>query len=682
MISDERTAYPADLPHISSEKQITLALAGQPNVGKSTVFNMLTGLTQHVGNWPGKTVEMKVGTCHHNGMTVHIVDLPGTYSLTANSLEERIARDFIVKEKPDVVIVIANAAALERNLYLLAELLCLPAPVVLALNMMDVAEQQGIRIEPYVLEAALRLPVVSMTARKNQGLWELMEAVDRLIHDHDNFKPSRPRIREDHQRVLEELQGLVSGQVPRPYTENWIAMKLLEGDAEITRMMRSQLSPGRWESVHAILNRHEDAILAVAGGRYEWIGRMMRAAVVYPPKGQIVLTDRLDRIATHPFWGFVMLMGIFGLIFWLTYTLASPFQAWLDAVGVTGAAKWLSFVLADTPSWVGSLLVDGVLAGAGTVLTLLPILVVFFALLGLLEDTGYLARAAYIMDRFLRPMGLHGKSCLTLCMGFGCNVPAVLGARVIEAERGRLLTILLTPLVPCAARLTVLTFLTSIFFPQNAALVSLSLVTLNLLVLAVIGVLANRFLFKGERMAFIMELPLYHVPNLRTIVLSIWHRILPFLRLAGTLILIVSVLIWIMAVIPGPGLENSLLSGLGQLLAPVGQLMGLDWRMLVALLSSFLAKENTIATLGVLFRGGQTEMSLEQALAGNLSPAPALAFLVVQMLFVPCIATVAAIHRETGSLRLTVFSVVYLFVISFGFGVAVYHSAVLLNLQP
>jgi ferrous iron transport protein B len=683
MISDERTDHPAELPSsIPSEKPITLALAGQPNVGKSTVFNMLTGLTQHVGNWPGKTVEMKAGTYHHNGVTVHIVDLPGTYSLTANSLEERIARDFIVKESPDVVIVIANAAALERNLYLLAELLCLPVPVVLGLNMMDVAEQQGIQIEPNVLEAALGLPVVSMTASKNQGLWELMEAVDHLIRDHKNFRPSRPHIREDHKKVLEELQGLISGQVPRPYTENWIALKLLEGDKEITRMMRGLLSSGQWESVHAVLRRHEDAILAVAGGRYEWIGRMMRAAVVYPPKGQIVLTDRLDRIAAHPVWGLILLMCIFGLVFWLTYTLASPVQAWLDAVGMTGATKWLRVALSGAPRWVEGLLVDGVLAGAGTVLTLLPILVVFFAMLSLLEDTGYLARAAFIMDRFMHPMGLHGKSCLTLCMGFGCNVPAVLGTRVIEAERGRLLTILLTPLVPCAARLTVLTFLTSIFFPRNAALVSLSLVTFNLLVLAVIGVLANRLLFKGERMAFIMELPLYHAPNLRTIVLSIWHRILPFLRLAGTLIVLVSVLIWFTAVFPGPGLENSLLAGLGHLLAPVGRLMGQDWHMMVALLSSFLAKENTIATLGVLFRGGQGEMSLEQALAGNLSPAPALAFLVVQMLFVPCVATVAAIRRETGSLRWTIFSVVYLFVISFGFGIAVYQSAMLLSFQP
>jgi ferrous iron transport protein B len=445
--------------------------------------------------------------------------------------------------------------------------------------------------------------------------------------------------------------------------------------------MRERLIPERWEAVHTILKQHEDAFLAVAGGRYEWIGRMMRAAVVRPPTGQIALTDRLDRIATHPILGLILLMVVFGLVFWLTYALASPIQTWLDTDAASVVKAWLQLVLADAPRWVVSLLLDGVIAGVGTVLTLLPILVVFFAALVLLEDTGYLARAAYIMDRFMHPMGLHGKSCLALYMGFGCNVPAVLGARVVEAERGRLLTILLTPLVPCAARLAVLAFLTPIFFPHNPALVSWSLVALNLLVLAGIGVLANRTLFHGEQMAFIMELPLYHLPNLRTISLQVWHRTLAFIRHAGTIILAVSVAVWILASFPGPTIEQSLLAGLGRLLAPLGQLMGLDWRMMVALLTSFLAKENTIATLGVLYYTGEGEISLAQALAGDLSPVSALAFLIVQMLFIPCVATVAIMFQETGSWRWTIFSIVLLLVISFGVGIAIYQGAMLLNLH-
>jgi ferrous iron transport protein B len=680
MSQEQAITHRVKLAERHLEANATIALAGQPNVGKSTIFNLLTGLSQHVGNWPGKTVEYKAGTYHHNGMTMQIVDLPGTYSLTANSLEECIARDFIIKERPDVVVVIVNAAALERNLYLVAELLCLPAPLVLGLNMMDVAEQQGIQIEPHVLEAALGLPVVPLVATRNQGLRDLMGIVEGLVRQPAVYAPSRPAIREDHRAVLDEIQKIIAGQVPEPFPEGWVALKLLEGDEEITRMMQAHLPADRWESVHAILIRHEDVLLAVAGGRYEWIGRMMRAAVIHPPTGQITLTDRLDRVATHPLLGLLLLAGVFGLVFWLTYTLALPLQAWLDAVGVHQSVAWIHEAFRLAPVWVVDLLANGLVLGAGTVLTLLPVLVVFFAMLGLLEDTGYMARAAYVMDRFMHPLGLHGKSCLALFLGFGCNVPAVLGARVVESERGRLLTILLTPLVPCAGRLAVLAYLAPIFFARNAALVSWSLVTFNLLVLAGSGVLINHFVLHGERMAFIMEMPLYHQPNLRTIGLSVWHNTLAFIRHAGTIILAVSVIVWALAAFPGPTMETSLLAGLGRLLEPIGKWMGQDWRMMVALLTSFLAKENTIATLGVLFRTGQEQIGLAQALAGFLDPAAALAFLAVQMLFIPCAATVAIMRQELGSWRWTIFSILLLLAVSVGVGIAIYQGGTLLNL--
>ncbi len=680
MSREQEITYPIKLSEQRLGGSATIALAGQPNVGKSTIFNLLTGLSQHVGNWPGKTVEYKAGTYHHNGMTMQIVDLPGTYSLTANSLEECIARDFIIKEQPDVVVVIVNAAALERNLYLVAELLCLPAPLVVGLNMMDMAEQQGIYIEPHVLAAALGLPVVPLVATRNQGLRDLMGAVEGLVRQLALYAPARPTIRQDHRVVLDEIHKIIAGQVPEPYPENWVALKLLEGDEEITRMMQAHLPAEGWESIHAILMRHEDALLAVAGGRYEWIGRMMRAAVIRPPTGQITLTDRLDRLATHPLLGLLLLVGVFGLVFWLTYTLALPLQAWLDAVGVQQSVAWIYDAFQFAPAWLVDLLANGLVAGAGTVLTLLPVLVVFFAMLGLLEDTGYMARAAYVMDRFMHPLGLHGKSCLALFLGFGCNVPAVLGARVVESERGRVLTILLTPLVPCAGRLAVLAYLSPIFFGQDAALVSWSLVTFNLLVLAGCGVLVNRFALHGERMAFIMEMPLYHLPNLRTIGLSVWHNTLAFIRHAGTIILAVSMVVWILASFPGPSMETSLLAGLGRLLEPIGKWMGQDWRMMVALLTSFLAKENTVATLGVLFRTGQEEIGLAQALAGFLEPAAALAFLAVQMLFIPCAATVAVMRQELGGWRWTIFSIVLLLAVSIGAGVAIYQGGTLLNL--
>ncbi|MEA3340153.1 MAG: ferrous iron transport protein B, partial [Chloroflexota bacterium] len=499
----------------SKENEVLVALAGQPNVGKSTVFNLLTGLSQHVGNWPGKTVERKEGTFIHNGTTYRLVDLPGTYSLTANSAEEVIAREFIIREQPDVVVALVDAAILERSLYLVTELVTLPAPVIVALNMMDVAEQEGFHIEPDVLEAALGLKVAPMVAAKNVGVRELLQDIDTVAHDDHVYKPKRPAIRADHREVLEEIEELVAGCAPAPYPQDWVALKLLEGDREITKMMQDCLSDEQWEAVHDVLRAHDDALVAVAGGRYEWIGRMIRAAVTRPRAGQIGLTERLDRWATHPLWGLLILSGILGLIFWLTYTVGAPLQDLLDTYVVGGLANLAQSWLAGGPGWLVDLAADGIIGGVGSVLTFLPILVIFFAAMGALEDIGYMARAAYVMDGFMHLMGLHGKSFLPLFLGFGCNVPAVLGTRVIESRRARLLTILLAPLVPCTARMTVVAFLAPAFFGSAATLVSWGMILLALVVLALSGVLINKTIFRGQRAAFIMELPLYHVPNLR-----------------------------------------------------------------------------------------------------------------------------------------------------------------------
>jgi ferrous iron transport protein B len=663
----------------SGERVITVALAGQPNVGKSTVFNMLTGLSQHVGNWPGKTIERKTGVYQYGGTMIRLVDLPGTYSLTANSLEEQVARDFIIQGQPDVVIAIVNAATLERSLYLVAELLCLPVPVVLGLNMVDVAKREGIHIEPHVLEAALGLPVVPIIATRNQGIRELVQAVDVLVRDPMSYAPRRPEIRADHRAVLDEIESLIAGYLPPPYPSDWVALKLLEGDTEITHMIEDRLPEDRWEQVHNILKKHEDAILAVAGGRYEWIGRMTRAAVEQPHVGQVTLTDRLDRVATHPFWGLLGLAGILALTFWLTYTISTPLQAWLDIYVVHGGAGLVRQALAGAPLWLIGLLADGVVAGAGTVVTFLPILIIFFAILGLLEDVGYMARAAYVMDRFMHVMGLHGKSFLPLFLGFGCNVPAVAGARIIDSPRARLLTIQLAPLVPCTARIAVVVFLTPAFFGQRAAIVAWGLVLLNLIVLALVGLGINRFVFKGTHVAFIMELPLYHIPNGRTIALFVWQNTVAFLRKAGSIILIVSVIVWILSAFPGPGLENSVMGRLGLLLKPVGRLMGLDWQPMVALMTSFVAKENAIATLGVLYGTGQEAVGLAETMANHIPPAAALAFLATEMLFVPCAATLATIRQETNGWRWALFNIGLLLLISFAVGIFIYQGAALVG---
>ncbi len=652
---------------------IRVALAGQPNAGKTTVFNSLTGLTQHVGNWPGKTVEHKTGFLQHRNTTLHIVDLPGTYSLTANSPEERIARDYILTEHPDVVVDIVDASSLERNLYLLCELLALPVPVVLGLNMMDVAEQQGIRVEPHVLEAALGLPVIPMIATRNEGLQELVDAVERVARQPSAYAPKRPGIRQDHEAVLGRLRRIITDRLPAPYPPDWVALKLLEGDEQITQLARERLGKEDWTQVHEILKQHEDAVLAIAGGRYEWIERMVRAAVTRPRAGQITVTERIDRVATHPVWGLLLFLGVMGVVFGLTFGLGVPAQQWLNEHLVEAGASSLRAALTGAPWWLSGVLTDGVVAGAGMVLTFLPILALFFLVMGVFEEVGYMARAAYVMDRFMHWMGLHGRSFLPLCLGLGCNVPGVLCARIIDSPRARILTILLTPLVPCTARFTVLAVLTPLFFGSAAVWVSVGIVALNLLLLMGIGYALHRLVLRGEHVAFIMEMPLYHVPNVRSISSSVWQRTLEFLKKAGGIIVLVSILIWALSAFPGGDLEQSYLAAFGRFFSPAGALMGFEWRMIVALLSSVVAKENTIATLGVLYSGSGLD-----ALAAAVTPAAALAFLVVQFTFVPCIATVAAIRLETESWRWTAFSVALLLVISLAAGVATYQVAQLL----
>ncbi|HUG97762.1 MAG TPA: ferrous iron transport protein B [Gammaproteobacteria bacterium] len=671
-------APPPDSPRPAESRRLVVGLAGQPNVGKSTVFSILTGLTAEVGNWPGRTVERREGSVRIGGREFHIVDLPGTYSLTSNSEEERIARDFILGERPDVIVMLADASALERNLYLLAELLLLPIPVVLGVNMIDVARREGMEFDAHVLQAALDLPVVPMVASRNEGVAELLAAAAAVADGRQTFAPERPEIAAAHREVYERIQALIAPAVPPGLPGDWAALKLLEGDREVTSKAHQWLPPAEWAQVHALLREHEDAVLDVAGARYEWIGRMVRAAVRRPRLGQISFTDRFDRIATHPGWGLALLLAVFGMVFWLTFSVAGPVQEWLADSVIAALSTNLAGALAGAPAWLSGMLVDGMLAGAGIVVTFVPILFVFFLALGFLEDTGYQSRMAYVMDRFMHRLGLHGKSFLPLFLGFGCNVPAVMGSRVIESRPARLLTIVLTPFVPCSARLLVLAFLVPLFFPAYPALVAWGLVAGNLVVLVLVGLLLDRFVFRRERLAFIMEMPLYHVPNLRTILVFATTNVWTFMKRAATIIVVVSMIIWLLVSYPVGRVDDSYLAVIGRLLEPVGALMGLDWRLIVATLSAFVAKENAVAALGIIY--GVDGENLGTTLAAFVTPAAGLAFLVVNMLFVPCVATVAAVRQETGSWRWTAASTGLMLASALLFGTLVYEGALLLGL--
>jgi ferrous iron transport protein B len=658
-------------------KKLIVALAGQPNVGKSTVFNMLTGLSQHVGNWPGKTVEKKEGAHVSDDVEMQIIDLPGTYSLTAFSEEERVARDYIIGVMPDVLVLLVNASALERSLYLLSELLLLGPPTIVAVNMIDVADSQGIHIDVKALQKSLGIPVVPMVATKNRGIKELVSTIISIGRGEVDYKPEIPGVSEDHKAIFEKLTDLIRDYVPSPYTVRWTATKLMEGDPEISKMIEGIVSGDIWSEIQSLLIKHEDSLHAVVGGRYDWIEEVTRAAVSRFKMGQVVMTDRIDHILTRPVFGMPILLAVFASVFLLTYQIGFPLQKWLEGL-IRSFAGGMDHVLGPVQPWIRGILIDGIIGGVGSVLTFLPILIIFFAVMAILEDVGYMARAAFVMDRFMHLVGLHGKSFLPLCLGFGCNVPSVLGARIVESKKERLLTIFLAPFVPCTARLAVLTFVSAAMFLKGAALVSWSLLTINILALGATGLLINRFILKDEPMPFIMELPLYHKPDLRTIGIVVWTRTVAFVRKAGTVILIVSVLVWLLSYLPDGNVENSILAWTGRFLEPIGKPLGLDWKLITALMTSIVAKENAIATLGVLY--GVGEKGLLHVLPNVVSHASALAFLVVLMLFVPCAATVAVMKQEMGSWKWFASSLLLMLTVSYVGGMIAYHFALWVGL--
>jgi ferrous iron transport protein B len=654
--------------------RIHVALAGQPNVGKSTIFNLLTGLNQHVGNWPGKTVEQKIGSLTRDDVTIDIVDLPGTYSLTANSPEELIAREYILTQRPDVIVAIVDAAILERSLYLVAELVQLGVPLVVGLNMLDVATRHGTRIDTVKLREMIGAPVIDLIAAQKIGIDQLVQAALQAARS-STIPIDLPALPEPTEAARAEVERLIASDLPEAYPLHWAALKLLEHDAALIDQLRLLLDPIEWAQLDRVWQTNADTPIVIAGERYAWIARTVKVAVVRQPTASAKLTARIDRVATHPVLGLGVLIGMLGLLFLLTYTIGAPVQEWLDIHIIHRLAQVASMLLANAPAWVQSFVIDGVLGGVGTVLTFVPILMIFFAGLAMLEDVGYMARAAYIMDGFMRLMGLHGKSFLPLFLGFGCNVPSVAGTRVIEAPKARLLTILIMPLVPCTARLAVVAFMTPVFFGMAAPLVALGLVLLSLIMLGLVGAVLSRTILKGEQSAFIMELPLYHRPSARTIGLLVWQRTIGFMKHAGTLILIMSLIIWALANIPTGSIETSILGSIGKALEPIGARLGLSWQLIVALLASFIAKENAIATLGILYGTGEDTTNLATSLHAAIVPAAALSFLVVQMLFIPCAATVGAIKQETRSWKWTLVTMGLLAVVSFGAGLVVYQIA-------
>jgi ferrous iron transport protein B len=542
--------------------------------------------------------------------------------------------------------------------------------VVVAINMLDVAQDQGTEVNAKSLQDSLGLPVVPMVARRNVGIKELVEQIVTAdASTQRNYQHELPAVADDHLDVYRSILEIVRPHISSPFTPYWMAIKLMEGDPEASAMAKKIIPEVGWRAIQEMLLQHEDALHAVVKGRYDWIEKMTRASVSHFKMGQLVLTDRIDHILTRPVFGIPILLAVMALVFFLTYSVGVPLQNMIED-GMHSLSQHAAPFLKTWPDWMQGLLINGVIGGAGSVLSFVPILLIFFAIMAFLEDVGYMARAAFVMDRIMHLVGLHGKSFIPMCLGFGCNVPAVLGARIIETRKARMITLLLIPFVPCTARLAVLTLVSAAIFGDKAVFASWLIVALNIAVLGVVGMLVNKTLWKQDA-PFIMELPIYHRPDLRTIMIAIRSRIWAFVRKAGTVILGVSVIIWVISYFPTGTVEESWLASLGRLMEPLGVPLGLDWKMITALFTGLVAKETVVATLGVLYSVG--DQGLASVLPTIMNHASAAAFLVVMMLFMPCVATIAVLKQEMNSNKWFYGAILMTLVISYAGGAAAYH---------
>jgi len=658
---------------VNAEIRVAVALSGNPNSGKSTVFNNLTGARQHIGNWPGVTVDKKEGTARRGDHEFVVVDLPGTYSLTAYSLEEVIVRDFIAGERPDVVVDIVDASNIERNLYLTTQLMELGIPVIIALNMMDVAEARGIGIDAELLSELLGVPVVAMVGLRNKGTNELKDAIVSVIEGGTKFRGVQVRYGSEVEEEIEKLQRMleeqerVSHELLGNYSPRWLVVKLLEEDERVEQDISRycdkdsdvfrQLEESRR---HLLSIFGEDVETVIVDMRYGFVAGIVHETVKREFEEAITTTDRIDKVLTDRILGFPFFALSMWLMFFLTFFLGKFPMHWIDRL-MSGLGHLVESNLAS-PAWLHSLLVDGVIGGVGSVLVFLPQIFIIFICISILEDTGYMSRAAFIMDRIMHWLGLHGKSFIPMIMGFGCNVPAVMATRTLESDKDRMITILINPLMSCTARLPVYALFTAAFFATYQGTVTFSLYVLGVVLAVIMAKLFRKTLFRGESEPFVMELPPYRWPTAKGTFIHMWERASMFLRKAGTVILAGSVFIWLLSYFP-PGVKygssQSIAGYIGRALAPLVKPLGFNWRAAVALLFGFVAKEIVVSTYGTLFGVGENRAAISAQLHHIFSPLTAYGFMAFTLLYTPCLATVAMIKKETGSWKWTAFAVSY-----------------------
>mgnify|MGYP004606417145 CR=1 FL=1 len=657
------------------------ALAGNQNAGKTTLFNQLTGSNQHVGNFPGVTVEQKSGVLRgHNDVTV--VDLPGIYSLRPYTSEEIVTRDFLLNGRPDGIINIIDATNIERNLYLSLQLLELQIPMVLALNMMDEVYNNGGTIDIAKLSEGLGVPVVPISAVKNDGIGELIEkALETASHR------SLPQkfdfcVGATH-RCIHAIMHLVEDHAERTgISARFAASKLIEGDVQI--IQRLKLNKNELDMIEHSISEMEyelqtDRNAAMADMRYTFIENLCRESVVKCQESKEHLRSvRIDNILTHKYLAIPIFLGIMITIFWLTFGVIGSFLSDLLGMGIDFITQAVDAGLTayGLNPVVKSLVMDGVFAGVGSVLSFLPIIVTLFFFLSLLEDSGYMARVAFVMDKLLRKIGLSGRSFVPMLIGFGCSVPAIMATRTLSSDRDRKMTILLTPFMSCSAKLPVYAVFTAAFFPHYQPLVMTLMYVMGIGVGILCGLVLKGTKFRGNPVPFVMELPNYRLPSAKSVVLLMWDKAKDFLVRAFTIIFLATIVIWFLQTFDYQlnvvtDSANSLLASVGRLLSPAFIPLGFeDWRATTALLTGFTAKEAVVSTLAVLT--GSAVADLGTALSAIFTPLTAFSFLTFTLLYTPCVAAIAAVRREMGSRRSAVAVVIWQIAIAWVVAAAVY----------
>lgn len=634
------------------------ALVGNQNCGKTTLFNQLTGSNQHVGNFPGVTVDSKEGVMR-GAKGCSVVDLPGIYSLRPYTAEEIVTRDFILNQKPDGIINIVDATNIERNLYLTLQLLEMQIPMVLALNMMDEVRGNGGTIDVQKMSDELGIPVVPIAAAKNEGIEDLVESAVRVAHT--RTLPKRVDFCDDGpvHRCIHAVSHLIEDHAQAAgMARRFAATKLIEGDEDI--ISRLLLNQNELEMVeHSIVEMEDEGKLdrnaAIASMRYDYIERLCSKTVVKCRESREHLRSvRIDRVLTNKYAALPIFVGIMLLIFWLTFDVVGAGLQDLLALGISRLSAVVDHGLTayGMNPVVHSLMIDGIFAGVGSVVSFLPIIVVMFFFLSILEDTGYMARVAFVMDKLLRKIGLSGRSFVPMLIGFGCTVPAVMATRTLPSARDRRLTILLTPFMSCSAKIPIYAVFTAAFFPQHAVLVMALLYFGGMVVGVLISLLLNHTVFRGNPVPFVMELPNYRLPTLKSVAMLLWDKARDFLQRAFTVIFVATLAIWFLESFDlrlnfVTDSSKSLLASIGRILAPVFRPLGFeDWRVTTALITGFTAKEAVVSTLGILTGAGTEHLSA--ALSGLFTPLSAVSFLTFTLLYTPCVAAIAAIGRELG----------------------------------